>query len=365
MCQVQASYILVNGNSQPSQCKANVGDRIEFEAVISFTQQEIGQLFSISWLYKRNGVNNMARYNFTAISTIDTISAFIANVSSGDASFQIVFTDILDTGDRVICSGIGGPCTSITVATVTEGILHLSSTPPAADVYINNVLQPQKTPIIVELLPGSYSYRLELTGYEIHRGNFNITSGQTTTIDVELVALQLTGSLQLISNPTGAQIFLDGDYTGHSTNITLSDIPVGIHTVTLRLEGYQEKTFEADIISDQTATINVTLDPIESGTGSVKFFSNPVGAHIWIGEDDKGATIDTGLLVTNLQPGILTFTAKLEGYQDKTDTVTVVADTTTNKIVTLTSIAQAGIGGAGILLMAGLAIGAIYMATRK
>ncbi|MBA7624625.1 hypothetical protein ES703_32035 [subsurface metagenome] len=47
-----------------------------------------------------------------------------------------------------------------------------------------------------------------------------------------------TGTIEITSNPSGAYVYLDGDYTGKETDCVLRDVPFGDHTLTLVLSGY-------------------------------------------------------------------------------------------------------------------------------
>jgi len=68
-----------------------------------------------------------------------------------------------------------------------------------------------------------------------------------------------TGSIQVNSTPTGAQVFLDGSNTGQTTNCTLTDIFPGSHTVMLVMEGYEDEQMSVSVTAGQTATVSVTL----------------------------------------------------------------------------------------------------------
>ena len=68
-----------------------------------------------------------------------------------------------------------------------------------------------------------------------------------------------TGSIQVNSNPTGAQVFLDGSNTGQTTNCTLTSVSPGSHTVKLVLEGYEDEQISVSVTAGQTATVSTTL----------------------------------------------------------------------------------------------------------
>jgi hypothetical protein len=68
-----------------------------------------------------------------------------------------------------------------------------------------------------------------------------------------------TGSIQVNSLPTGAQVYLDGSDTGRTTNTTLTNVSPGSHTVSLIKEGYEDEQMSVSVSAGQTATVRVTL----------------------------------------------------------------------------------------------------------
>jgi len=68
-----------------------------------------------------------------------------------------------------------------------------------------------------------------------------------------------TGSIQVTSSPTGAQVYLDGSNTGLTTDCTLTDVSSGSHTVSLIREGYEDEQRSVSVTAGQTATVSVTL----------------------------------------------------------------------------------------------------------
>ena len=73
-----------------------------------------------------------------------------------------------------------------------------------------------------------------------------------------------TGSLDVISIPIGADIFIDGNYMGKS-NINLTNIVVGTHDVVLKKEGYRDSVSKITIVHRPgwVSVIGATLAPID------------------------------------------------------------------------------------------------------
>jgi hypothetical protein len=68
-----------------------------------------------------------------------------------------------------------------------------------------------------------------------------------------------TGSIQVNSNPTGADVYLDGQNTGQTTNTTLTGVSPGSHNVAVLKNGYGDYETAVSVTAGQTATVNATL----------------------------------------------------------------------------------------------------------
>jgi hypothetical protein len=68
-----------------------------------------------------------------------------------------------------------------------------------------------------------------------------------------------TGSIQVNSNPTGADVHLDGQNTGRTTNTTLTNVSPGSHRIEVLKNGYGDYETNVSVTTGQTATVNATL----------------------------------------------------------------------------------------------------------
>ena len=66
------------------------------------------------------------------------------------------------------------------------------------------------------------------------------------------------GSVSITSSPAGAKVWLDGSYKG-LTPLTLREIPVGSHVVTLMKQGYIKTKKEFTVSKDKKTELNVSL----------------------------------------------------------------------------------------------------------
>jgi serine/threonine-protein kinase len=121
---------------------------------------------------------------------------------------------------------------------VSEG-LFVSSNPAGADVFVNGDKQSGQTPVTLPLAPGKYNLVLRLPGYDAYSAQVEVRSDGQAKLDAELH--QKNGHVawaQISSNPVGAEIWVDGKDTGQHTPARV-EIPSGIHTIALKMDGYQ------------------------------------------------------------------------------------------------------------------------------
>ncbi|GBD87391.1 PEGA domain protein [bacterium BMS3Abin03] len=76
----------------------------------------------------------------------------------------------------------------------------------------------------------------------------------------DTVAPAQPGSIYITSNPSGAEIWLDGVNTSQITPDTIKNVNEGIHNVTLKLQEYNDTTFAISVTGGQTSIVtNIVL----------------------------------------------------------------------------------------------------------
>jgi len=134
----------------------------------------------------------------------------------------------------------------IKLESLAKGIF-ISSRPPGADVFINGAKQSGQTPVTLPLAPGQYNLVLRLQGYEPYAGGIQVKDNIQTQLNVPLSekSASRVAWAQVNSVPKGAEIMVDGTSTGQFTPARVQ-VPTGVHTITLRLNGFQpaKRTFQ-------------------------------------------------------------------------------------------------------------------------
>jgi hypothetical protein len=147
----------------------------------------------------------------------------------------------------------------IKLESVARGIL-VRSQPSGADVFINGDKQSGQTPLTLPLAPGEYNLVLRLAGHEPYSGKIQVKENIQTQLDAQLSEksnLHVAWA-QVQSNPKGAEIFVDGSSAGQITPARVQ-VPSGIHTLTLKLAGFQQALRKVQATEGGTVTINETL----------------------------------------------------------------------------------------------------------
>ena len=135
--------------------------------------------------------------------------------------------------------------------------IFISTQPSGADVFINGAKQAGQTPVVLPLAPGQYNLVLRLQGYEPYSGSIQVKEIQTQ-LNIELTQRTHVAWAQVSSNPKGAEIVVDGDSTGQFTPSRIQ-IPTGLHTITLKLDGYQTAKRTVQASEGGTVPVNLTL----------------------------------------------------------------------------------------------------------
>ena len=312
-----------------------------------------------------------------------TLTPFVASIKAGEkvtftaavtpstSPFTVQFKDRAGTLLGT-CTTSGGSCTFIwdsagkaagtyyVKAYVTEGnCVSTESTievsPALRQWNVNIYVKDSVTGIAVEgatVTVGTQSKATDATGFvqfRVDEGTIDISiskTGYNTFTTVELVfsdkifnySLSPTGiakgSIHFVTVPAGADVYLDGSAQGVKTPVTVTDIPAGEHTFTLKLAGYNDLTGPVTVMGGSTVEVYAVLTPSTPGAGSLYINSTPVNADVIL--DGQPQNIKTPATITNLTAGSHEVKLTRTGYEDFTTTVTITAGTTTYLSATMT-----------------------------
>ena len=131
------------------------------------------------------------------------------------------------------------------------------------------------------------------------------------------------GAIYAQSSPSGAAIYMNGNYYGNSP-VTIPNLPPGSYSMKATLSGYTPNTQLINVYAGQTAAYYPTLQPsppAPRSTGTVYARSSPSGANVYVDGTYNGVTPMT----LTLYPGNHNIVLKLSGYNDWSTSVYVTA----------------------------------------
>ncbi|AFC99761.1 PEGA domain protein [Methanocella conradii HZ254] len=139
----------------------------------------------------------------------------------------------------------------------------------------------------------------------------NVTHDYNVPLSVEFVD---SGSLELITDPPGAHIWIDGMDTGRVTPFNFTGIKVGYHSCSLIMDGYLPENLSIRVPAEGTAKATKVLKP---STGDVYFMVKPADALVYV----NGEPVGKGSInLTRLQYGEYAYTVCRDGYRNATGT---------------------------------------------
>ena len=127
------------------------------------------------------------------------------------------------------------------------------------------------------------------------------------------------GALVIISEPTGADIKIDGNPID-TTPLALKDVPVGSYKIEVGLTHYEMWSGEVDVKQGQMAEVRAKLE-LKPSTLEIKSEIN--GAKVQIDGEDVGVTPYSKLLPSNVAHSI---TVSAEGYYPESQKITLKPD---------------------------------------
>jgi hypothetical protein len=255
----------------------------------------------------------------TTPGTFYTVSTGSHSVQVSAAGYQPYSTNIQVTSGS----------TSNVYATLTPntqvGAISVSSVPKSGSVYVDGIFKGMTNIVVGDLSVGTHTVSISLAGYQTWTSNIAVNYGQTTYVTATLtpVSNPKTGDLQVSSSPSGAAIYLNGNYQGTTTSlgpISITGLTPGSYTLVLKKSGYQDYTTTTTIVAGTTAQVSAVLQPsgTPAQTASAEITSDPSGADVYINNVYKGITPLSFQNVPIDASQAYTVSIQLEGYQPYT-----------------------------------------------
>ncbi|MFQ6113987.1 MAG: PEGA domain-containing protein, partial [bacterium] len=142
------------------------------------------------------------------------------------------------------------------------------------------------------------------------------------------------GYIDLISNPPGALISVNGEPTGQTTPQKIGPLKKGTYEVVLTLEGFESWSKDFSITKNDTLAQTIQLVPTTGTSGNLVVKSDPAEASVYLDLKDTG--LKTPVTLQNLSQGLHTVQLKKEGYQTVEQSIDIASEKTEEWSVELT-----------------------------
>lgn len=198
------------------------------------------------------------------------------------------------------------------------GAINFSSYPEGATVYVDGVEQTSKTTcIITDVSQGQHIVKLTLSGYNDYTETVTVESGQTTNVNVFLVPISSGGTIQFVTSPDGASVFINGSQVESNTPCEVTGLSPGTYSVRMELSGYENYINNSVVVTDSIIPVVIThmFTPIYT-VGILNVKTIPGGASIFIDGSDTGYI--TNHVFQDVPVGDHTVSLSLSGYMTAT-----------------------------------------------
>lgn len=189
----------------------------------------------------------------------------------------------------------------------------IKSVPSGMKVEYNGE-QVGETPITLRDLPcGHHTAILKKQGYVQKSVEWDVEDARPKQLKVEMSSN--VGTLRIDSNPTGANLSIDGEPRGHTP---FNDrIEQGPHKIRVAKDGFAVFEQIATVNREKPTAVTATLQVLP---GSLKVTSKPTGAIVYIGNKQYG---NTPAEIKELQPGQYKVSVEKTGHDRTTSDVTI------------------------------------------
>lgn len=160
--------------------------------------------------------------------------------------------------------------------------ITIPTTPPGAQIRIDDEPSGVTTPGPVQILAGEHRVTVKLAGHKAWNDILSVTAGEAVTLPAVTLE-RADGLLSVITSPAGAGVTVNGDYRGE-TPLEVAVQP-GRHDIRVFRLGYTPWNGEATVQSGREGVLELTL---EAASGEIAIETRPDGVELWVDGEYRG-----------------------------------------------------------------------------
>jgi hypothetical protein len=156
------------------------------------------------------------------------------------------------------------------------GSISIGSAPAGASVYMDSAYQGVTNPSggfsLNNIPSGSHIIKLTASGYNDWIETVYVKPNTNTYVPVVMTPIgpsptpvPAAGAINIVSTPSGAEIFIDNIFRGY-TPATITEIDPGQHQILLKYTGYTDYSGTVSVVSGQTTPLAIGMTPVPTPT---------------------------------------------------------------------------------------------------
>lgn len=281
-----------------------------------FPPDGAGYAFNIAapeGLEKVIAVASRTQLDTSTLATFESDPNFASSTlgEEGFASALSIIVEPLPQGDWVSDTALFYVGSAVP-AVPQYGMMSVTSEPAGARVTVDNTFVGY-TPLRYGTTSGNHIVLIESEGYDLYEATVNVTGGQTRDVQATLTPLQRLGAVGFESNPSGAEVYVDGQAIGTTPTGTV-ELAEGEHSARFVLPGYTDTYLEFTVSG---SGFQVVSGELLAQAGGLELTTNIAGATVFIDGQSVGS-VPSGsgqLTFSDLTSGTHEITVTAPGYR--------------------------------------------------
>lgn len=198
--------------------------------------------------------------------------------------------------------------------TISTGKASINSIPEGASVLLNGIDKGVTPVVLNDIEEGEYDITIQKEGFEPYTEKIMISSAKTGEVTATLQPFN--GALQITSEPTGAEVYIDSVKAG-ITPFRSNQAAKGEHLIRIDSQGYEPWKQNVKIVAGENIEIKAELTP---SRGVLQVNSQPSDADVFISGKNLGKT---PLTLKEIQSGEIAVEVRKKCYADNSRKVTI------------------------------------------